>query len=62
MSDPSLYQGVHPMLPTAFFADGIFASDFIRAPGMVLDDRSRREFEGLVARVGLSFDVPLEVA
>lgn len=40
---------------------GIFTSDFIRAPGMDLDDRSRRELEALVARVGLSFDLALEL-
>lgn len=40
---------------------GIFSSDFIRAPGMSLDYRSRRELEQLIARLGLSFEVPLEL-
>lgn len=35
---------------------GIFESDFIRAPGTKLDDVSRREYEGIVTRVGLSME------
>lgn len=41
---------------------GIIESDHIRAPGMKLDDRSRSEFEALVARVGLHLGAPAEVA
>lgn len=46
----------------SYMKRGIFESDYIRTPGMKLDSRSQREFEQIVARVGLSFDVPLEVA
>lgn len=37
-----------------YLRKGIFESDFIRSPGMKLDEVSRREYEALVARVGLS--------
>jgi len=35
---------------------GVFVTDVIRRPGMTLDDVSREEFEGIVARVGLRLD------
>lgn len=35
---------------------GIFESEFIRTPGLALDERSRAELEETVARVGLSLD------
>ena len=39
-----------------YLRKGIFASDFIRSPGMRLDDVSRREYEGIVRRVGLALE------
>lgn len=38
-----------------FHKRGIFESEFIRTPGMKLDDRSRREYDSIIERVGLNF-------
>lgn len=35
---------------------GIFGSNFIRSPGFQLDERSRKELEHIIARVGLRLD------
>lgn len=35
---------------------GVFASDFIRTPGLKLDEQSRAELEATIKRVGLSLD------
>lgn len=39
-----------------YFKRGIFGSDFIRPPGVSIDDRSRNELEATIRRVGLSLD------
>ena len=37
-------------------ARGIFGSDFIRSPGLTLDERSKQEFERTIERVGLTLE------
>lgn len=34
---------------------GVFTSDFVRAPGMKLDEQTAAEFEGIIQRCGLDF-------